>query len=109
MNTEDSKAKKRNAAERNLTIIMMLLVGFFTISWTPYALVALYAAFVDSNLAPLSGTLPAMFAKSSMVWSSVLYIFTNKQIRVKLTRGLFFKEMERAEISISRGNYSHFN
>ena len=41
---------------------------------------------------PISSTLLAIFAKSSVVWSSLLYMFTNKSIRSKLNFGLFFKK-----------------
>nr|QVK45896.1 G protein-coupled receptor [Proales similis] len=100
---QDAKAKKKAAAERTLTIIMMLLILFFVISWTPYALVCLYVAFIDAHLPPMYGTLPAMFAKSCMVWTSVLYIFSNKQLREKLKPSLFYlAEEKKEEISLSR-------
>lgn len=78
----------------------------FVISWTPYAMVSLYSSFIGDDLPPLAGTLPAMFAKSTLVWSAILYIFSNKQIRVKLTMGLFVEKKEQDEVSMSRGNFN---
>lgn len=78
----------------------------FIISWTPYAAVAFYSAFISTDLPPIAGTLPAMFAKSSLVWTSVLYIFSNKQIRTKIGRGLFTREV--SEVSVSRSKSPNF-
>jgi hypothetical protein len=58
------------------------------------------------HLDPLAGTLPAMFAKSAMLWTSLVYIFSNKQIRSKIC---FFKpEAKPPEVSISRGIFIPF-
>ena len=55
------------------------------VSWTQYALVAIYSAFVDaSGILPILGTLPAMFAKSSQLWTSAIYILSNKAIKDKV-------------------------
>ncbi len=110
MAKDDEKAKKRMENERQLTINMMIYVGKeslmlffmiffemkfyflsnrfeagFGISWTPYALVALISAFIDPNLVtPMGSLLPALFAKTSMVWSTIFYIMSNKQIKYKV-------------------------
>ena len=56
-------------------------VGFF-MSWTPYAMVTMWTSFVNEHtIGPLAASIPAMFAKSSMLWSSLLYIFSNQQIK----------------------------
>ncbi len=47
------------------------------------------------------GTLPAMFAKSSMLWSALFYIFTNKQFKSKVFKHLGIKEKEKKEKDIS--------
>lgn len=53
----------------------------------PYSVVSFYSAFINPNdISPLGSSLPAMFAKSSMVWSSLLILFANKQIRSKLNK-----------------------
>ena len=45
-------------------------------------MVALYTAFIKKNgVDPVMATIPAMFAKSSMLWTSVLYVFSNSQIK----------------------------
>ena len=53
----------------------------FVCTWTPYAFVAIASAITDYEISPLVGTLPAVIAKSSMLWSSLFFLFTNKIIR----------------------------
>ena len=86
---------------KNLIVFVCIKVGFVA-SWFPYALVCLYAAFIGNDLSPMSGTLPAMFAKSSFLWSSLIYVYSNKQVREKLNliRG---EKVEKPEASMSRG------
>ncbi len=50
----------------------------------------MYVAFIDAHgLSAMSETLPAMFAKSSMVWSTIYYLYTNEQFRSKISFKLF--------------------
>ena len=89
-----------------ITIVSSLLIEIL-FQRTPYALVALYAAFVDAEgILPLYGTLPAMFAKSSQLWTSLLYIITNKQIREKVLIFLPTK-VGPIELSLSRSKNYH--
>ena len=60
------------------------------LTWLPYSISSMYIAFVDEiGLGPMAETLPAMFAKSSMVWSTIFYIYSNKDIRSKISFSLF--------------------
>jgi hypothetical protein len=44
----------------------------------------MYIAFIDSRgVSELGGTVPAIFAKTSMIWTTMLYIFTNSNVRNK--------------------------
>ena len=83
-----------------MSSILFILVGYL-VSWTPYAIVALYAAFIG-DLPPLAGTVPAMFAKSSLLWTSVLFIFSNKQVRAKIMADFLKVQPQVVEISMSR-------
>jgi hypothetical protein len=102
--TQNSKAKARLVKERKLTIALMSFVASFTISWMPYSIVCLYVAFWDTDIPPLLGTLPAIFAKSSMLWSSLFYLFTNNQFRRKLNFNLltFGTRHQEAELTLTR-------
>ena len=60
-------------------------LAIFILAWSPYAIISMYSAFVDADASDgLYGTVPAIFAKSSMVWTPVFYIFLNKTIRSAL-------------------------
>ena len=58
----------------------------FVLSWTPYAVVSMYVAFVDSNanFPPLLITSLSIFGKSCLLWSSVIYVFFNNDIYSKI-------------------------
>ena len=58
---------------------MNIHVAGFMCAWTPYAVVAMYIVFVDSKgFSPTVEAVPSMIAKSSMLWTSVLYFVLNK-------------------------------
>ena len=57
-------------------------------AWTPYAIVTFYAAFLGKITMPLVGTIPALFAKSSFVWSSLLFIYSSVHTK-KVIRSMF--------------------
>ena len=57
-------------------------------AWTPYAIMTFYAAFIGEVTEPLLGTLPALFAKSSFVWSSMVFIYSSDAAK-KVIKGLF--------------------
>ena len=64
----------------------MLEVSFL-VSWTPYAFVSFYTAFIDEKaISPLGATLPACIAKSAIVWSTFFFVLTNKNIRSKFQK-----------------------
>lgn len=49
----------------------------------------MYSAFIDADgISPLGSTIPAMFAKSSMVWSTILFVYSNKPIRNKFLNNI---------------------
>ncbi|CAF0759611.1 unnamed protein product [Rotaria sordida] len=59
----------------------------FTIAWTPYAIVAFISSFFSPDLIPpLGGTIPAIFAKSSIYFNPFIYIMSNSYVRSKLFR-----------------------
>lgn len=83
-------ARKKFKAERKLTIITFFYNGGFLLTWIPYAIGSIYVSFISNEpLNPLLEAIPAMFAKSSLVWSTILYIYSNDQIRSKISLELF--------------------
>ncbi len=72
----------------------MFHLAIFVFTWSPYAVVALYSSFGDpEKISPLGAVLPAVFAKSSMLWSSLYYVLSNKKIKQQVfNRKLFATE-----------------
>ena len=83
----------------NLSI--KIKVGYL-ISWCPYALVSMYSAFIDPNdISTMVSTIPSMFAKSSFVWSTILFIYSNSEIKKKLYRIFIFKTIKKPNLGIT--------
>ena len=109
------KLKKLIWNINTIVYIFYLPLGCFMISWLPYATVSFYRIlFNDAEVSPLWGTLPALFAKSSLLWNTLLYLLINGQIKkkcLKLPQKIFScrcrrrKQRESAECIFS----SHLN
>ncbi len=77
-------------AQKKIALITSYYVLGFVCTWTPYSFVSIYTAFINSKeTLPVTSTVSAILAKSSVVWSSLLYLLTNSSIRSKLTLDLF--------------------
>lgn len=84
----DPKIKKKIKMERRVTYVMMVYILLFVMTWTPYALVALTSSFLSPGyIGPMGATFPAVFAKSSMLWSPFFFIFSNKKVKKRLAIG----------------------
>ena len=71
----------------------------FLVAWTPYTVVSWISAFGDPNsISPVYATLPALFAKSQVLWNPLVYVATNKNFRQRLP---FFKTQVQAESKYS--------
>ena len=82
-------------------------VGYL-MTWGPYSLVSMYSAFISPNhITPLDSTLPAMFAKSSLAWSTILFIYSNKKIKSRVKFRLFSTKQH--EINTRQSNYDFIN
>ena len=79
------------------------------VSWVPYSIVFFYNAFVDINLPPLVKTLPAMFAKTSLVWTSMIFTLSNANIRSKINMSLFKKRNRKSFATVSRSKLKYLN
>lgn len=96
LKTKNTMETRRIIIERNSTVIMILIVIGFTISWTPYAITSMYTAFINpSGVSPIVATLPSLFAKSSMLWPSVLYIFSSSNIKSLILKLFVIKKKKR--------------
>lgn len=63
-------------------INFILLAGAFVISWMPYSIVSLIVVFGDPKDIPLTVTMvPALFAKSSIIWNPIIYVARHNDFR----------------------------
>ncbi|CAL8126664.1 unnamed protein product [Orchesella dallaii] len=54
--------------------VILSIIVCFLVSWTPYAIISMIGQFGDASLlSPLSTALPAVFAKSSVIYNPFVY------------------------------------
>ncbi|KAK9511339.1 hypothetical protein O3M35_000008 [Rhynocoris fuscipes] len=68
-------------AESRVTWMILLMITAFFFAWTPYAILALMVAFLDSHVSPALATIPAIFAKTSICYNPIIYAGLNTQVR----------------------------
>lgn len=65
---------------------MAVCIGFLT-AWSPYAVVAMWAAFGNpSTVPPMAFALAAIFAKSSTLYNPIVYLLFKPNFRKSLRR-----------------------
>lgn len=85
----DRTAENQRKLEIKLAKISFCLISVWTISWTPYAIVALLGIFTDrSMLTPLMSMLPALFCKTASVSDPFIYGLSNRQFKSELLKRL---------------------
>uniref|UniRef100_A0A8C8SF85 Opsin 1, short wave sensitive n=1 Tax=Pelusios castaneus TaxID=367368 RepID=A0A8C8SF85_9SAUR len=69
-------------AEREVSRMVVVMVGSFCVCWVPYAALAMYIVNNRNHSLDLRFvTIPAFFSKSSCVYNPIIYCFMNKQFR----------------------------
>ncbi|CAH1801655.1 unnamed protein product [Owenia fusiformis] len=79
----ESRITRRNIRqEGQLTRTILMMIGAYLLSWTPYSVVSLWAATGNPRDIPTTAAvIPAILAKSAIVWNPVVYVGMNKKIR----------------------------
>ncbi|MBN3311449.1 OPN5 protein, partial [Atractosteus spatula] len=80
--------QNKTSTAHNLIIKLSIAVciGFLT-AWSPYAVVAMWAAFGDAHVVPpMAFALSAIFAKSSTIYNPVIYLLFKPNFRKFLCR-----------------------
>ena len=76
------------ARTRTAKMFVMMVLGFF-IGWTPYAVVSLYAvAGGADHISPALAAVPAMFAKTTIVYNPIIYFFKYERFRTSFMKSL---------------------
>jgi hypothetical protein len=96
-------ARRKTSNVVKLTINVIALISGFVFSWTPYAFVSMWCAFKDCNdIPPLLHSYLAIFAKSSMVWAPVLFLFANKNMIINMTQSFKVSRSSQSSCSANR-------
>lgn len=57
-----------------------LMITTFLLAWTPYAIFALIEQFSSMEVSPKMEVIPAVLAKTSIVYNPIIYVTLNKQL-----------------------------
>ena len=70
-------------SQKRLTQMVALMVTCFLVAWLPYALVSVIVmAGGVRHLSATATTVPALLAKSSLIYNPIIYAFMNPQVTV---------------------------
>lgn len=79
-------------AQKKITISLIVYISGFLVTWLPYSFILLYNTFRASNdPIPNVTNFSLVISKTAFVWSTLLFMFTNRNIRSKLNRKIFLK------------------
>ncbi|XP_036433942.1 opsin 7, group member d [Colossoma macropomum] len=79
------QTKTANAHSLIVKLSVAVCIGFLS-AWTPYTIVAMWAAFSTSlHVPPIAFALAAIFAKSSTIYNPVVYLLFKPNFRKSLT------------------------
>nr|AXN75755.1 opsin [Renilla koellikeri] len=78
--TSSSISKAVFTTQVKATRLVAIMVAGFLIAWTPYGAFAVYAM-TNENPPMLVATLPSTFAKSSLVYNPLIYLFMYRKLR----------------------------
>ncbi|PSN50450.1 hypothetical protein C0J52_04961, partial [Blattella germanica] len=87
--TSSCPRRRKDASKIHTTIrtaeIIIMLVALFLVSWTPYAVVTCIGQFGDQRLVtPWVASLPAFFAKASVVYNPIVYGLSHPHFRASV-------------------------
>ncbi|XP_056133796.1 LOW QUALITY PROTEIN: opsin-1, short-wave-sensitive 1 [Lampris incognitus] len=104
---QQAESASTQKAEKEVSRMVIVMVGSFIACYAPYALTALYYAFAeDTDKDYRLVTIPAFFSKSSCVYNPLIYAFMNKQFNACIMETLFGKKMDEASEASSKTEVS---
>ncbi|KAM9705294.1 opsin-1, short-wave-sensitive 1 [Menidia menidia] len=94
---QQAESASTQKAEKEVSRMIIVMVGSFVMCYGPYAATGLYFALsADENKDYRLVTIPAFFSKSSCVYNPLIYVFMNKQFNACIMEMVFGKKMEEA-------------
>lgn len=104
-----AKREWGNEAQQTLEVVLgkkkvavtgFIMIASFIVAWTPYGVVSFYIAFGKAEyISPLVSTIPAIFAKTSVILNPIVYVIRYKRFREAVKK--LFKELKFSNNSIS--------
>ncbi|MBN3295304.1 ultraviolet-sensitive opsin [Amia ocellicauda] len=88
---QQSESATTQKAERDVSKMVVVMVGSFLVCYGPYAALAMYMVHVKDGMDLRLVTIPALFSKSSCVYNPLIYAFMNKQFRGCIMETVFGK------------------
>ncbi|KAJ8299062.1 hypothetical protein KUTeg_023122 [Tegillarca granosa] len=68
--------------EQKIAYTTFLMIIGFVVAWGPYASFSLWSTFAGpENISPQLAAIPAVIAKMSVFWNTLIYLYTNKQFQ----------------------------
>lgn len=87
--SQERNVENQRKIEIKLAKISFFLITVWTVSWTPYAIIALLGIFTDrSMLTPMMSMLPALFCKMASISDPFIYGLSNRQFKSELLKRL---------------------
>jgi len=78
---QQAESASTQKAEKEVSRMVIVMVGSFVLCYAPYAATAMWFANADeSNKDYRLVAIPAFFSKSSCVYNPLIYVFMNKQV-----------------------------
>nr|AGB67495.1 c-like opsin [Tripedalia cystophora] len=79
------EVSKRKEAQRSVQTMIIIMISAFLFSWLPYTLFCVVGMISRTNFASGKiGAIPAVFAKSSVIWNPIIYGFKHNLFRQRL-------------------------
>ncbi|XP_007078123.1 short-wave-sensitive opsin 1 [Panthera pardus] len=101
---QQQESASTQKAEREVSRMVVVMVGSFCVCYTPYAAMAMYMVNNRNHGLDLRlVTIPAFFSKSACVYNPIIYCFMNKQFRACIMEMVCGKSMtDDSEMSSSQ-------
>ncbi|XP_029282297.1 opsin-1, short-wave-sensitive 1 [Cottoperca gobio] len=92
---QQAESESTQKAEREVSRMIIVMVGSYLVCYGPYAIAALYFAYSSNEHKDYRlVTIPAFFSKSSCVYNPLIYGFMNKQFNGCIMETVFGKSMD---------------
>ncbi|XP_057588957.1 short-wave-sensitive opsin 1 [Hippopotamus amphibius kiboko] len=101
---QQQESASTQKAEREVSHMVVVMVGSFCLCYTPYAALAMYIVNNRNHGVDLRFvTIPAFFSKSACVYNPIIYCFMNKQFRACIMEMVCGKPMtDESDVSSSQ-------